>query len=138
MKSLTKIEVFGIIEDRVSSLIEKYFETRSVAHLRQDDLKVLRQVWAHVAPTSYFNASCPSCIKAILDIIDSWYSRESKRWEAAHPGEKKGVAVIPLVEEKKKEEGEMKKEKEDGSESPDSPILVVEKKKRGRKPKNKK
>jgi hypothetical protein len=39
----------------------------------------MRQVWKAINPTSYFNDSCASCLKTILDITESWYSRESAR-----------------------------------------------------------
>jgi len=89
------------IKDKLLSTIKEYHTTRSISHVTIEDRKVMKQVWKAINPTSYFVDTCASCIKSNMDIIESWYGRESAREMQATTSEVKSVeqpTPEPIVE----------------------------------------
>ena len=80
-----KKQVLETINEKLIPVIKQYHETRSVKHLTKEDRQEMKDVWKHIHPTSYFTASCASCMKTILDTIESWYGRESIKWKLENP-----------------------------------------------------
>lgn len=77
---MNKEQLFQTIEKEVLPLFQTYKETRSIRHLTKENMKLLREVWKQVAPTSYFNPGYADCVKFILNTIQSFYQREYNRY----------------------------------------------------------
>lgn len=82
------------IED-LQPVIKEYYATRNINHFRDHDQQVkFKKIWEQVImPGSVMNIGCADCMKFGLDIMDSWFQRESKKEADLQEKEEKTTAA---------------------------------------------